>query len=322
MRAQGHGPRLFQRQPQALLWPRAAGGWWVGGCSPETFNMAVCLTLLHQHRAHLRTHAPTHPPTCPPHTQVTAELCNNIAARVRGGEPVIDVDEAAMRITLDVFGLAAFDHDFGARGFGPCELFEVSGGGLFWKLRPPLTRARTHAAPLEKKTRSRSPMPHPACPEPQAVPPLLEEFTLRSTNPLRKLVMTLAPWMPEARAYNAHVRTVHGGWGGVVGSVRVCGGGSWWARHPKLQQACLPLIGRRCWPPHLPSHPPTHPLTHPPACWRTLVRKVREVDVAAAEAAGDNSLRVCLARLTDPHTGALASDAFLMPHCGVYLTAG
>ena len=150
----------------------------------------------------------------------------------------------------------------------------------------------------------------------------MEEFTLRSTNPLRKLVMTLAPWMPEARAYNAHVRTVHGGWGGVVGSVRVCGGGSWWARHPKLQQACLPLIGRRCWPPHLPSHPPTHPLTHPPACWRTLVRKVREVDVAAAEAAGDNSLRVCLARLTDPHTGALASDAFLMPHCGVYLTAG
>lgn len=49
--------------------------------------------------------------------------------------------------------------------------------------------------------------------------------------------------------------------------------------------------------------------------WRVLLASVRETDVAAADAAGDTSLRACFARLP-------LDDELLIPQLAVYLIAG
>lgn len=49
--------------------------------------------------------------------------------------------------------------------------------------------------------------------------------------------------------------------------------------------------------------------------WRVLLKSVRATDLVAAEAAGDNSLRTCLARLP-------MDDDLLLPQLGAYLIAG
>lgn len=49
--------------------------------------------------------------------------------------------------------------------------------------------------------------------------------------------------------------------------------------------------------------------------WNVLLKSVRATDLAAAEAAGDTSLRTCLAKLP-------LSDDQLVPQIAVYLVAG
>ncbi|KAL4458668.1 hypothetical protein ABPG75_013533 [Micractinium tetrahymenae] len=94
----------------------------------------------------------------------------------------------------------------------------------------------------------------------EVLPPLLAEFTLRGTNPVRKLVHRLMPWLEPARLYNQYVKV--------------------------------------CW-----------------KWWDILMASVRATDLAAAEAAGDTSLRVCLARMA-------ADDEVLRANVAVYLVAG
>ena len=65
-----------------------------------------------------------------------------------------------------------------------------------------------------------------------------------------------------------------------------------------------------------PACPSLHPL--PQAChrwWNVLLKSVRATDLAAADAAKDTSLRVCLAKLP-------LSDDLLLPQIAVYLVAG
>ena len=40
----------------------------------------------------------------------------------------------------------------------------------------------------------------------QIIPPLLAEFTLRGSNPLRRPVHRLLPFLPAARGYNRRVK--------------------------------------------------------------------------------------------------------------------
>jgi len=47
----------------------------------------------------------------------------------------------------------------------------------------------------------------------ECVPPLLAEFTLRGTNPTRKLKHRLMPFLPEARLYNRCVKVGRAGRG-------------------------------------------------------------------------------------------------------------
>ena len=49
--------------------------------------------------------------------------------------------------------------------------------------------------------------------------------------------------------------------------------------------------------------------------WDTLLKNVRATDLAAADAAGDTSLRTCLAKLQ-------LSDEQLVPQIAVFLIAG
>ena len=57
--------------------------------------------------------------------QAVLDLMDTISLKVRSGEDIIDVDKAAQRLTIDVFGLTGFNFDFGARHYQRCELFEV-----------------------------------------------------------------------------------------------------------------------------------------------------------------------------------------------------
>ncbi|PRW59761.1 cytochrome P450 [Chlorella sorokiniana] len=94
----------------------------------------------------------------------------------------------------------------------------------------------------------------------EIVPPLLAEFTLRGTNPMRGLTHRLLPFLPDARTYTRSVKVCH----------------RW---------------------------------------WNVLLKNVRATDLAAAEAAGDTSLRTCLAKLP-------LTDDQLVPQIAVYLIAG
>ncbi|KAL4422507.1 hypothetical protein ABPG75_008704 [Micractinium tetrahymenae] len=58
------------------------------------------------------------------------------------------------------------------------------------------------------------------------------------------------------------------------------------------------------------------------ALWAQLAAEVQATDLAAAEAAGDTSLRVGLARLKDPATGQPLSEEQLAPHIAAFLVAG
>lgn len=49
--------------------------------------------------------------------------------------------------------------------------------------------------------------------------------------------------------------------------------------------------------------------------WKVLAHSVRQVDVAAADAAGDTSLRVCLAKMP-------LTDDQLIPNVAAFLIAG
>lgn len=49
--------------------------------------------------------------------------------------------------------------------------------------------------------------------------------------------------------------------------------------------------------------------------WDVLLKSVRAIDLAAADAAGDTSLRACLAKLP-------LSDRQLLPQLAMYLIAG
>lgn len=82
----------------------------------------------------------------------------------------------------------------------------------------------------------------------------------RATNPLRRALHALCPWLPEARRYRECVATCHKWWGILLGSVRA-------------------------------------------------------LDLKAADAAGDTSLRACLARLP-------LINELLIPQIAVYLVAG
>ncbi|PSC71095.1 cytochrome P450 [Micractinium conductrix] len=94
----------------------------------------------------------------------------------------------------------------------------------------------------------------------EAIPPLLAEFTMRSTNPLRALLHALLPFKQESRLFRQRVKTCH----------------KW---------------------------------------WDTLLASVRSLDLAAADAGGDTSLRACLAR-------APIKDDLLRPQLAAYLVAG
>ncbi|GAB4817703.1 hypothetical protein N2152v2_004749 [Parachlorella kessleri] len=56
--------------------------------------------------------------------------------------------------------------------------------------------------------------------------------------------------------------------------------------------------------------------------WAELARETRAIDLAEAEARGDTSLRVCLAKMRDPATGQLLSEDELAPNIATFLVAG
>ncbi|KAL4859226.1 Acyl-coenzyme A oxidase [Chlorella vulgaris] len=109
--------------------------------------------------------------------RVTNELCDVLAGKVAAGKDVVEMSEAAMRVTLDVLGPTAYGYDFKARTYAYCEMFEI-------------------------------------------IPPLLGQFTLRSTNPLRPLMHRCLPFLPAARKYRQRVKACHGWWEVLAKSVR------------------------------------------------------------------------------------------------------
>lgn len=128
---------------------------------------------------------------------------------------------------------------------------------------------------------------------------MLSEFTLRSTSPLRRVQHRAMPWLPEARAYRQRVQVRCAGWGAVA-----------WPRRCFAVAQQPPRPASADSPPGLPFHAQ---VAH--RWWRVLLANVRATDLAAADAAGDTSLRACFARLP-------LSDELLIPQLAVYLIAG
>ena len=57
--------------------------------------------------------------------QTVTELSDVLAARARAGEAEEAMDEAGLRVTLDVITRVGFGYDIKARTYAPCELFQV-----------------------------------------------------------------------------------------------------------------------------------------------------------------------------------------------------
>lgn len=201
--------------------------------------------------------------------------------------------------------------------------------------QPAGRRPAVAAPPACPDPRPHSNATHPTPPEPdsydfqarrygkcellEAVPGLLTEFTLRSTNPIRTLThRTLLRWLPEARAYRQRVQVRGCGAGRAV--LRRLLVGDQGSRLADPGASARPASPR--WPCLLLPQTPA-PLPRPPTSrtqivhrwWRVLLASVRATDVAAADAAGDTGLRACFARLP-------LSDELLIPQLAVYLIAG
>lgn len=116
-------------------------------------------------------------------------------------------------------------YDFKAREYGHCELFEArrlmepcSRVGAMPLLLPAATSClcllpRLLAAPLAWPSLSTANGTSPAhaltlldCPFPQAVSLVLAEFTERAVNMKRRLLHTLLPFLPAARAYTRSLK--------------------------------------------------------------------------------------------------------------------
>lgn len=69
----------------------------------------------------------TGPRACPLRLalQTVTELSDVLAARARAGEAEEAMDEAGLRVTLDVITRVGFGYDIKARTYAPCELFQV-----------------------------------------------------------------------------------------------------------------------------------------------------------------------------------------------------
>lgn len=168
---------------------------------------------------------------------MTNEVCDVLAARLVAGQDEADMAEAAMRITLDVIGNTGYGCGCCGRGCGElgCVMVGWQAASGSWASQ---TVLRLHlicayGSPPSPPGWGRSTRPSlptqatptlPACPNSydfearkygpcellEIVPPLLGEFTLRGTNPLRHLQHAVMPWLREARLYKQHVKV---GWG-------------------------------------------------------------------------------------------------------------
>lgn len=147
-------------------------------------------------------------------------------------------------------------YDFKAREFGPCELFEVGQPGLragdarsaaasylavasdaSLRLASKIGSPRTASAWCNSCRREifhPAPLLHlPAATNArarQALPPVLAEFTARGTDPTRKLVHQLMPWLEEARLFKERVK---------VRSARCWAGGTVRQAHIEKAERCL-----------------------------------------------------------------------------------
>lgn len=207
--------------------------------------------------------------------RVTNELCDVLAGKVAAGKDVVEMSEAAMRVTLDVLGPTAYGcvagwlkstaclavwlcgdgaaarhinvtsapaqstarcyalplhvlcavcrYDFKARTYAYCEMFEVRQpapsrrpcqrllGYHVWltivTVATACTRLLTNLEPITLLALTLLS---------QIIPPLLGEFTLRSTNPLRPLMHRCLPFLPAARKYRQRVKVCCGAAEGVT----------------------------------------------------------------------------------------------------------
>lgn len=150
---------------------------------------------------------------------------------------------------------------------------------------------------------------------------MLSEFTLRAVNPKRHLVHALLPFLPEARTYarSVKVREFRALW--ALRALSYCtralhAGGLLLCGATIVRQHIL-TSGTRCLLTCIPSEPPNcNPCMQ--AChrwWDQLLLHIRATDLKAAEAAGDTSLRTCLAKLPVP-------DELLLPQIALYVIAG
>lgn len=153
-----------------------------------------------------------------------AAVCDHLAAQAANGAAAadgVDMQQAALRVTLDSFALSALQHDFGARHYGRCEVLEVGGWLAAAQRGIAMTVRRIdmqHLLRQKMTSNSRSQVepsvslvgfgtrsaaqgralltPLATCIHwmAQILPPLLAEFSQRALNPLRAVVHSLMPW--------------------------------------------------------------------------------------------------------------------------------
>lgn len=174
----------------------------------------------------------------------------------------------------------------------------------------------------------------------QAVPAVLAEYTQRIINPTRRVLHTLLPFLPKARTYARSIK-VRCRCRRALRRLQLCLVSSpascVLCHHQPATARCMPVAagvdcGRLLLPCCLAAAPAAATggcccclAAAAPAChlhvqichrwWGKLLRSVRATDLAAAGAAGDTSLRVCLAKLPVP-------DDLLLPQIATYTVAG
>ena len=156
------------------------------------------------------------------------ELCDALLPLAAAGS--VDMDEAAMRITLDVIGMSGYGHDFGARKMEDCPVFEVR---LPVPLPCPAAALQPRAAP--RATSHNTCTPPPARPPAQTLPLLLEQFSAAITNPLLRLMYDTMPFLPAVKLYRSKLRDARAIWRLLLSKVRALD----LAASPSSLRACL-----------------------------------------------------------------------------------